>query len=253
MINHALDLNFSDQTPDFKIKSNRRKSLSFIKETFQNHFGFGNKRKSQEFFESDYIPRANSENVRNRLIDSSDDENELFEIKSDGSGDNCQNSNNAPLIKNFQQHILQRVGTIELEKSSKIKVSLPNFFSEEIKKEVELKVVVCTFNVAESISDTVGTWIISHPADIYAIGLQEVDMSASTLVKNTSDALKLWDDHFETCFENEHFKNYKKVSSQQFVGMYHAIYIHKDHYEHLSECHWSKIGLGQLGLGNKVL
>jgi hypothetical protein len=248
MISQVLDFNLTEQSVDNKTK---RKSLS-IKESFQNHFGFGNKRKSLNLFEVELAQRSNSENIRNRLVDSSDDENDLFEIKSDdGTPDVCTSSP-VPQINYFQQQILQRVGTIEFEKTSKIKISVPNFFNQVVDKDVELKVVVCTFNVAESISETIGTWIVSHPADIYAIGLQEVDMSATTLVKNTSDSLKVWDDHFESSFDNQHFKKFKKISSQQFVGMYHAIYVHKDHYENLNEGHWSKIGLGQLGLGNKV-
>eukprot|EP01080_Neovahlkampfia_damariscottae_P009009 gene9009-1108_t len=152
-------------------------------------------------------------------------------------------------LKEIHQKFLQRVGTINLEEQQ-LDVKLPNSIKINSKNNPELKIAICTFNVAEAYSDTIGPWIASHKADIYAIGLQEIDMSPKAFVKK-SQAIENWDEHFKKSFEFQNFKDYKKVVSEQFVGMYHCIFIHKDHYKFLSNGYWSKIGLGVLGFGNK--
>eukprot|EP01080_Neovahlkampfia_damariscottae_P008988 gene8988-1087_t len=152
----------------------------------------------------------------------------------------------------FTTSTIQKVNEQLFHKTGKIKIQeeeismLLDPFAEEQKK---LKIVACTFNVAEGISETVGDWIASNPADIYTIGLQEIDMSAKTIVSAKSDACKNWDKIFQNTFEKN--GEFKKIISEQLVGMYHCLYIHKSHYQKIENAYWSKIGLGKLGLGNK--
>jgi hypothetical protein len=104
----------------------------------------------------------------------------------------------------------------------------------EKKKISSLKVVTCTWNVGEGYSVSIAPWILSIggvDADIYAIGFQEVDMSLYSIVNNHSKALKSWDEHFSYHFNPG---SYKKVISQQLVGMYHVLYIKNEHFNSLS-------------------
>jgi hypothetical protein len=95
----------------------------------------------------------------------------------------------------------------------------------------ELKVCVCTWNVGSSFSASIGPWIFSHEdCDIYAIGLQEVDMTVKTIIKNESGCLNKWDEHFDF-----HSKKYSKLISQQLVGLYNVLYIKKEHLSAISK------------------
>jgi hypothetical protein len=100
-----------------------------------------------------------------------------------------------------------------------------------IQKSKELKVCVCTWNAGSSFSASIGPWIFSHEdCDIYAIGLQEVDMTVKTIIKNESECLNKWDEHFDF-----HSKKYSKLISQQLVGLYHVLYIKKEHLSSISK------------------
>ena len=79
-------------------------------------------------------------------------------------------------------------------------------------KPKEMKIVACTFNVAEEFSNIVGPWIAKNDADIYSIGLQEVDMSAKNIVTNKSDGKKLWDLELDSVFLKDG-KNQKLVQN----------------------------------------
>eukprot|EP01080_Neovahlkampfia_damariscottae_P009010 gene9010-1109_t len=204
----------------------RSKSIDHIKTGFKNELHHHEKRGS--------IPET-----AQTLLDILRDYSELED-------DNIGSPNT---IKWNHKMLLHRSGSISLEKQS-LSTKLDNFSSVvNSNNNKELSVVICTFNVAEGTSESIGPWVASHDADIYAIGLQEVDMSAKAFISSTT--IKNWDDHFTKSFESQYFKGYKKVASEQFVGMYHAIYIHKEHYKNLSNVYWSKLGVGALGMGNK--
>ena len=112
-----------------------------------------------------------------------------------------------------------------------------------------LIISICTWNVGESYSQTVGKWIFSFEnSDIYAIGFQEVDMTLPTIVTNKSEYKLIWDEHFDFYIDKE---KYTKIISHQLVGMYSIICIKNEHLPYISSIRWSTIGFGKYGLGNK--
>eukprot|EP01080_Neovahlkampfia_damariscottae_P012571 gene12571-6391_t len=133
------------------------------------------------------------------------------------------------------------------------KVGCEVFYPEKFikpKQVKEIQVCICTWNVGESYSASIGQWVFKdHPDfDIYSIGLQEVDMSVKTIIKNDSSNKTKWDQHFDYQIDS---KKYTKLISQQLVGLYHVIYIKKEHLQQISKVNWSKIGFGKFALGNK--
>ena len=135
--------------------------------------------------------------------------------------------------------VIRKTGVIDFNPSS-----LPN----SNHKMKELNVVVCTWNCAENFSPDIGNWIKKQDGDIFIIGFQEIDMSVTSLVKEQSQASLDWDLIFETVFKEE---KYQKVVSNQLVGLYHIIFIKNDYSPYLLNLKFSKVSLGQLGMGNK--
>jgi hypothetical protein len=113
-----------------------------------------------------------------------------------------------------------------------------------------LKVVIGTWNVGEEVEvNSLSNWlhIGEFEADIYAVSLQEIDMSPVTLFKEQSEVSAAWDIILATAIGNK----YEKISSHQLVGLYHCMYIKKEYFPHLQNVYTSKLGIGQLGFGNK--
>jgi endonuclease/exonuclease/phosphatase family metal-dependent hydrolase len=138
-----------------------------------------------------------------------------------------------------EKSINRKTGVIEFNPSA-----LPS--SENHVK--ELSIVICTWNCAEGISEDIGPWIKKQDADIFVIGLQEVDMSMAAMVKEQTQAYHDWNEHFEKVFDQE---EYQKIVSIQLVGLYHIIFIKKEYSGYLFNLKYSKVSLGQLGMGNK--
>eukprot|EP01080_Neovahlkampfia_damariscottae_P003348 gene3348-5895_t len=148
--------------------------------------------------------------------------------------------------KKIYEIVSKKNGTIKLNTNP-----FSNMNSKDIGK--NLKVVICTWNVGEGYSVSIAPWILKNSikereGDIYVIGFQEVDMSLYSIVKSQSKAMKTWDDHFSNHFSPNKFK---KIISQQLVGMYHIMYVKNEHFNGLSNFEWTQLGFGKVGLGNK--
>ena len=149
-------------------------------------------------------------------------------------------------MNSLQEFFVKKTGKIKVHQT--MEENMP-FLMDPSSDHLAFTLVACTFNVAESFSETIAPWIASNTADVYSIGLQEIDMSTKNLVTNKSDCCIYWDIQFKTEFEKK--GEYRKVISTQFGGMYHCLYVHKSHFNLITEAHWSKLGLGKLGFANK--
>eukprot|EP01080_Neovahlkampfia_damariscottae_P001511 gene1511-12637_t len=138
-----------------------------------------------------------------------------------------------------EKSVVRKVGLIDFNPAS-----LPN----SLHKIKELKVVICTWNCAENFSPDIGNWIQKQDGDLFVIGFQEIDMSVTAMVKEQSQASLDWDLILDTVFTEE---KYQKVVSQQLVGLYHIIFVKKEYSPYLFNLKYSRVSLGQLGMGNK--
>eukprot|EP01080_Neovahlkampfia_damariscottae_P004064 gene4064-7353_t len=190
-------------------------------------------KKRSSLFQS--MPESESD-VTERILDS----HSSYTFNKRGSGSDSDNINfkSASLgfnTSNFSSPLAQ--GILKSRK---------NDYTDKI----ELKVIVGTWNVAEEIeANSLSKWLQKDQidADIYAIGLQEIDMSAVTLIKSQSEVSAAWDIILASSIGIK----YVKISSHQLVGLYHCIYIRKELFPSLSTIFVSKLGIGQLGFGNK--
>jgi phosphatidylinositol-bisphosphatase len=118
----------------------------------------------------------------------------------------------------------------------------------------EFKVVVATWNVnSKAPKKSLRAWLQldKYEADIYAIGLQEIDMTAGALLKEETDQGTAWTNRFDETFGATKSK-YCQIKARQLVGIYHAIYIKERYSNHVSEIRSSAEGVGVLGMmGNK--
>eukprot|EP01080_Neovahlkampfia_damariscottae_P009143 gene9143-1231_t len=148
------------------------------------------------------------------------------------------------------ENIYKKPNSKKLRRKNVVSENSPVPSDDEFELNIDnLIVSICTWNVGESYSQTVGKWIFSHQdSDIYAVGFQEVDMTLPTIVTNKSDYKLIWDEHFDFYIDKE---KYTKIISHQLVGLYSIICIKNEHVPFISPVRWSQIGFGSYGLGNK--
>jgi inositol polyphosphate 5-phosphatase INPP5B/F len=113
-------------------------------------------------------------------------------------------------------------------------------------------VVIGTWNVNQKIpKKNLNDWLQmnQYEADIYACGLQEIDMSASSLLKEETEAGDAWDSIFENTFDAT---KYERINSKQLVGLYNCVYVKKSLLPYLEDARMDESGVGALGMmGNK--
>lgn len=112
----------------------------------------------------------------------------------------------------------------------------------------KIKVLIGSWNVAEKTpKETITKWLHldKEEPDIIAIGLQEIDMSALTVViKEESGAGAFWDLYIQNGID----KRYIRVFSQQLVGIYHILFIKKELKPYIKNIFSTKVGTGDLGV-----
>lgn len=116
----------------------------------------------------------------------------------------------------------------------------------------KLNVVIITWNVGQKIPQKSLNELLhlkDVDADIYAIGLQEIDMSATAMLKEETEQGIAWDSLITSVIDS---KKYEKISSKQLVGIYNCVFIKKQHLEYVSAIKTDSVSVGVMGyLGNK--
>ena len=85
--------------------------------------------------------------------------------------------------------------------------------------------------------------------DIYAVGLQEIDMKPSTIIKGESVADYSW---IENLLKGVHpYDSYKELTTVRLVGMMITILVKESIIPSISNVSKSSIGTGKFKLGNK--
>lgn len=87
------------------------------------------------------------------------------------------------------------------------------------------------------------------PPDIYAIGLQEIDMTPYTIVKGETRPDYSW---IECLLKGFHpYDSYKEITTVRLVGMMLTIFVKESIFPLISKVCKSSIGTGKFKLGNK--
>ncbi|KJE90099.1 inositol 5-phosphatase 4, variant 24 [Capsaspora owczarzaki ATCC 30864] len=102
--------------------------------------------------------------------------------------------------------------------------------------------------------ENLAPWLIpnEHPElpDVYAVGFQELDLSAEAFVFNESNREAMWCAMIEDCINLD--KVYTKVKSKQLVGMLLCVYVKTVHIPHIRNVQAVVTGTGIMGMmGNK--
>lgn len=114
-------------------------------------------------------------------------------------------------------------------------------------------VFVGTWNVNGQLPSTfLHPWLCcdEDPPDLYAIGLQEVDLSKEAFLFNDSQREHLWHDAVTKATHPK--ARYRRVAVIRLVGIQLMVFINTTHYTHLKHIEVDHVGTGILGkMGNK--
>ncbi|KAL0481230.1 inositol polyphosphate 5-phosphatase [Acrasis kona] len=119
-----------------------------------------------------------------------------------------------------------------------------------------LTFVIGTWNVNSKIPNhLVSSWLRineDEAADVYAVGLQEIDMTAGALLTQETKISDQWTkiitDTVNSCTSHK----YVCLLSKQLVGIYLIVFIKEEHLEHVQDLKSHIEGVGIMGmLGNK--
>lgn len=89
----------------------------------------------------------------------------------------------------------------------------------------------------------------SDPPDLYVIGLQEIDMKPSTIIKGETSPDYSW---IGNLLKGVHpYDSYKELTTVRLVGMMLTIFVKKSIIPSISNVCKSSIGTGKFKLGNK--
>eukprot|EP00698_Gefionella_okellyi_P011920 TRINITY_DN317_c0_g1_i1.p1 TRINITY_DN317_c0_g1~~TRINITY_DN317_c0_g1_i1.p1 ORF type:complete len:675 (-),score=112.24 TRINITY_DN317_c0_g1_i1:505-2529(-) len=84
--------------------------------------------------------------------------------------------------------------------------------------------------------------------DIYAIGFQEIDMSGKALLLNDLQRSQPWEHAIQEALGS----GYHMMISKQLVGIFIALFVKKEHLQHIHDLRFDIVGCGLLGvMGNK--
>jgi len=129
---------------------------------------------------------------------------------------------------------------------------------EEFTDITPISIVICTWNVNNKFPSTDTSLrsllhLDDFEADIYAIGMQEIDMTAGALLKEETETGSEWQQLLTKTFDEEPKQNkYKLVTARQLVGIYHCIFIKETFANDVKEIMNTAEGVGVLGMmGNK--
>ncbi|KAF0974286.1 hypothetical protein FDP41_006896 [Naegleria fowleri] len=129
---------------------------------------------------------------------------------------------------------------------------------EEFTEITPLSVVVCTWNVNNkfpSPDTSLAKWLLldEFEADIYSIGMQEIDMTAGALLKEETETGQEWQNLFIKTFAEETKQHrYKLITARQLVGIYHCVLVKESLANEVTEIRNCAEGVGIMGMmGNK--
>ncbi|KAG2379469.1 hypothetical protein C9374_006586 [Naegleria lovaniensis] len=129
---------------------------------------------------------------------------------------------------------------------------------EEFTEITPLSVVVCTWNVNNkfpSSETSLAKWLLldEFEADIYSIGMQEIDMTAGALLKEETETGQEWQNLFIKTFSEEtKLHRYKLITARQLVGIYHCVLVKESLANEVTEIRNCAEGVGIMGMmGNK--
>ncbi|EMR08552.1 hypothetical protein PNEG_03033 [Pneumocystis murina B123] len=117
----------------------------------------------------------------------------------------------------------------------------------------DLRIKICTWNVngkgpIEDLSEWLLYKVCDQCVELYAIGLQEVDLSTEAYLRNDNTKENLWDKAIISVLGD----HYEKIVSKQLVGILLFIYAHKIISPSLTSVMTSFVGCGIMGImGNK--
>jgi hypothetical protein len=120
----------------------------------------------------------------------------------------------------------------------------------------KLKIIVGTFNVNSKIpKESLSEWLNFDKVngDLYVIGLQELEMTAKSVIQEETKKSNDWNNEFEKLFQNikGNFK-YQNLFQKQLVGLYLTVFIKTIYYENITNINFDLIHRGVLGMtGNK--
>ncbi|KNH07509.1 inositol/phosphatidylinositol phosphatase [Perkinsela sp. CCAP 1560/4] len=115
------------------------------------------------------------------------------------------------------------------------------FYQSEFSTDAEISVAVCTFNVNNqrlpeddrTCESKLRNWLLLHESPkIIAVGLQEIDMNAHSVLFGTSDARNYWRSVLCAIIgadedEESITHSYLMVASRQLVGLFLCVFVHK--------------------------
>eukprot|EP00123_Amoebidium_parasiticum_P018177 comp24124_c0_seq2/m.43765 comp24124_c0_seq2/g.43765 ORF comp24124_c0_seq2/g.43765 comp24124_c0_seq2/m.43765 type:complete len:870 (-) comp24124_c0_seq2:278-2887(-) len=125
---------------------------------------------------------------------------------------------------------------------------------DEYSDKKKIRVFCGTFNVNGKMPDqSLKPWLEEtnqDPPDIYALGFQELDLSAQAFLLNGSVREDYWAQAVEEALSKK--GKYLKVRSQQLVGMLLMVYVHESLVPNIRDCDAAMCGVGIMGvMGNK--
>ncbi|KAL9656618.1 hypothetical protein ABK040_002890 [Willaertia magna] len=130
---------------------------------------------------------------------------------------------------------------------------------EEFTEIAPISIVICTWNVNNKFPSNDSSLsklfhLDEFEADIYAIGFQEIDMTAGALLREETEIGGQWSELLLKTFnerENRQHK-YELITARQLVGIYHCIFVKETLLSQVKEVMNSAEGCGVLGMmGNK--
>lgn len=116
-----------------------------------------------------------------------------------------------------------------------------------------IRVFAGTFNVSgQYASESLSPWLeCAHDIDVYAIGFQEVDLSAEAFLLNDNIKEEEWSDAVLKALGDK-AGNYWKIMSKRLVGIVLMVLVKKEHHPYIKDIRGDSAGVGLMGMmGNK--
>ncbi|CAG8439804.1 7372_t:CDS:10 [Ambispora gerdemannii] len=123
----------------------------------------------------------------------------------------------------------------------------------EFTEQKTISVFVGTWNVnGKFASDALDTWLMCEAEpDIYAIGFQELDLSAEAFILNDNTREEDWTRAVARGL-GDRATNYWKIVSKQLVGLLLMVFVRKEHVTIVKDVQTDSAGVGIMGMmGNK--